>query len=378
MSKTPAVPTPSVFSDVIRERIRPMMEERLQEIRAFRQDRPSGSRDVRPRDSNGRVSSTKVAVRRTGKSGTEVFGSLHELFDAATDEVTSAHPDCSRVGIWYWMNADGTYEIETATCQAFAPPLGGGGSGVGGGDTCYDGPGSDPSLPLCELHPDDAVEVQSEEIPLGPVRRLGQKLLRALQRGEDLLDARTWKNILESEWADAAAAGMDTQAALNGDVVALISVLDYIVSQISPLGGVFEMFQTLKLGEHLGLSWYDNIIGGLQTSQYFPQLAQAVGNFANTIDDLDVLEDVARLDVGDFNVPQILSASSTDVAGNFLRKWGNPNKTPISGKPPGLWTATAPDGTVLTRYPSTTGDPGRWTLQFRKPDGSIVKIRFGE
>jgi len=65
------------------------------------------------------------------------------------------------------MNADGTYEIESATCQAFAPPLGGRGSGVGGGDTCYDGPGSDPSLPLCELHPDDAVEIEADEVPCG-------------------------------------------------------------------------------------------------------------------------------------------------------------------------------------------------------------------
>jgi hypothetical protein len=45
--------------------------------------------------------------------------------------------------------------------------LGAGGSGVGGGDTCYDGPGSDPSLPLCELHPDDAVEIEAEEVPCG-------------------------------------------------------------------------------------------------------------------------------------------------------------------------------------------------------------------
>jgi hypothetical protein len=199
-----------------------------------------------------------------------------------------------------------------------------------------------------------------------------------VQCGKDLLDAKTWKNILESEWADAAAAGMDTQAALNGDVVALISVLDYIVSQISPLGGVFDMLQTLKLGEHLGLTWYDNIIGGLQTSQYFPQLAQAVGDFANTIDDLDVLEDVAQLDVGDFNVPQILSGNSSNVASNFLRTWGDPPKIPLSNKPAGSWRATAPNGTVLTRYPSTTGDPGRWTLQFFLPDGSTVKVRFGD
>jgi len=142
--------------------------------------------------------------------------------------------------------------------------------------------------------------------------------------------------------------------------------------------GFFDMLQGLKLADRLGLGWYDDAIGFIQQSRYFPELAQASGDFANTIDDLDVLEDVARLDVGDFNVPQILSASSTDVADNFLRKWGNPDRTPISGKPPGSWTASAPDGTVLTRYPSITGDPGRWTLQFRKPDGSIVKIRFGE
>jgi hypothetical protein len=92
--------------------------------------------------------------------------------------------------------------------------------------------------------------------------------------------------ILDGEWADAAAAGMDTQAAQNGDVVALISVLDYIVSQMSPLGGVFEMLRTLKLGDHLGLSRYDNIIGGLQSSQYADVLVSRIGN-------LEVIEAIA-------------------------------------------------------------------------------------
>ncbi|HHP7238729.1 hypothetical protein [Longibacter sp.] len=53
-------------------------------------------------------------------------------------------------------------------------------------------------------------------------------------------------------------------------------MLEDIARKISPAGGVFDILQTLKLGDHLGLSWYDNIIGGLQSSQYFPQLAQAV------------------------------------------------------------------------------------------------------
>jgi len=376
VSKAPAVPTPSVFSDVIRERIRPMMEERLQEIRAFRQDRPLGIRDVRPRDANGRVGPTKTAARQVGKSGTEVFGSLHELFDAATEEVISTYPNCSRVGIWYWMNADGTYEIESATCQAFAPPLGGGGSGVGGGDTCYDGPGSDPSLPLCELHPDDATEIVAEEAAWGVARRIGQKLLAALKRGEDLLDAKTWKNILESEWADAAQAGLDTQAALNGDVVALISVLDYIVSQISPAGGVFDMLQTLKLGDHLGLSWYDNIIGGLQTSQYFPQLAQAVGDFANTINDLSVLKQVGQLDDEANGAYRILEGDAGKVLDNFAEKWG----TQVYLRADGNWEVLKPGGSVrMTQYRSGSVIDGqrRPTINLNE-SGSTQKIRFGD
>jgi len=170
----------------------------------------------------------------------------------------------------------------------------------------------------------------------------------------------------------------DGQAALNGDVIALIGVLDYIVGQVSPVGSLFDMLQGLKLADRLGLSCYDDAIGALHNSQYFPELAQAIGDFANTIDDLGVLEDVAQLDVGDFNVPQILSGNSSKVASNFLRTWGDPPKIPLPNKPAGSWTATAPNGTVLTRYRSTTGDPGRWTLQFSLPDGSTVKVRFGD
>ena len=166
------------------------------------------------------------------------------------------------------------------------------------------------------------------------------------------------------------------QAALNGDVVALMEVLDYAFQQITGVG-FFETLQVLKGADYLDLDWYDDTIGFIQQSKYFPELAQASGDFANTIHNLDVLEDAARLDIGDFNAPQIFSANSQEVASNFLHKWGNPRKSPISGKPSGSWTATAPDGTVLTRYPSSTGDPGRWTLQFRRPDGSIVKVRCG-
>jgi len=134
----------------------------------------------------------------------------------------------------------------------------------------------------------------------------------------------------------------------------------------------------LTSADRLGLSWTDDAIGALHSSHYVPTLTRSIGDLANTIDDLDVLEDVAQLDVGDFNVPQILSGNSSNVASNFLRTWGDPPKKPLSNKPAGSWRATAPNGTVLTRYPSTTGDPGRWPLQFFLPDGSTVKVRFGD
>lgn len=117
------------------------------------------------------------------------------------------------------------------------------------------------------------------------------------------------------------------QAALNGDVVALVEVLDYAFEQITGVG-FFETLQVLKGADYLGLGWYDDAIGFIQQSKYFPELAQASGDFANTIDDLAVLEDVARPGVGDFNAPQIPDANSQEVASNFLRKWGNTRKSP--------------------------------------------------
>lgn len=53
---------------------------------------------------------------------------------------------------------------------------------------------------------------------------------------EDLLDWRTWRNILDSEWADAVDAGLNLQAALNGDMLALVEVLDYAFEQITGVG----------------------------------------------------------------------------------------------------------------------------------------------
>jgi hypothetical protein len=114
--------------------------------------------------------------------------------------------------------------------------------------------------------------------------------------------------------------------------------------------GFFDMLQTLKLGEQLGLSWYDNIIGGLQSSQYFPQLAQAVGDFANTIDDLSVLKQVGRLDEETNGAYRILEGDAGKGMDNFAEKWDT-TVGPIASD---RWQITSPDGgTIMTHYPST-------------------------
>jgi len=97
-------------------------------------------------------------------------------------------------------------------------------------------------------------------------------VLDAAERGEDLLDARTWKNILESEWAEAVDAGLNTEAALNGDVIALVEVLNYVFEQITGFG-FFDTLQGLKIADRLGIGWYDDAIEWLTKSKYFDDLA---------------------------------------------------------------------------------------------------------
>lgn len=81
----------------------------------------------------------------------------------------------------------------------------------------------------------------------------------AAERGADLLDWRTWRNLLDSEWAQAVQAAADGQAALNGDPVALIGVFDYVAQQAVGVG-FFDMLQGLKLTDRLWLGWYDEVL----------------------------------------------------------------------------------------------------------------------
>ena len=43
--------------------------------------------------------------------------------------------------------------------------------------------------------------------PWAKAMQIGNKMRQAADRGEDLLDATTWKNMLQSEWAEAVQAG---------------------------------------------------------------------------------------------------------------------------------------------------------------------------
>jgi len=131
------------------------------------------------------------------------------------------------------------------------------------------------------------------------------------------------------------------------------------------------MLQTLKLGDHLGLSWYDNIIGGLQSSQYFPQLAQAVGDFANTIDDVGLLERVGKLDKvknDKFGSPiyRTTSGDSQRVMDSSAERWGRPSGS-----------SELQIGDIqLNRY-SATGGSGRMTINVNR-GGNEFKVRFEE
>jgi len=64
-------------------------------------------------------------------------------------------------------------------------------------------------------------------------------------------------------------------------VAALIGVLDCAVSQLTGFS-FFDMLQTLKAGDKLGFSWYNDRISALHRSPLFPKLARASGDYANT------------------------------------------------------------------------------------------------
>ena len=72
----------------------------------------------------------------------------------------------------------------------------------------------------------------------------------------------------------------NTQAALNGDVVALIGVLDYSAQQVVGIS-FFDRRQGLKLANRFGLGWYDDVMGYL-------------GQSLKSLDNLDALHSLLQ------------------------------------------------------------------------------------
>jgi len=172
-------------------------------------------------------------------------------------------------------------------------------------------------------------------------------------------------------------AAADGQAALNGDPVALVGVLDYVAQQTVGVG-FFGILQGLKLADRLGLGWYDEVISKLHRAPTFPQVAQAIGDFANTIDDIDVLYDVSKLGqrAGDSPcVYGLMEGNARKVFGNFSRKY---DSRPPSGSIPDVIQFGDPGNpTTMTLYESASGLP---TIRIDGPFGpsdSWRKIRFG-
>jgi hypothetical protein len=228
----------------------------------------------------------------------------------------------------------------------------------------------------CDESGDDG---SSGEAGTGKAITIGKEALEAAKNGKDLLDARTWKNILENEWVEAAEAGSNVQAALNGDVVALVEVLDYAFEQITGVG-FFETLQVLKGADYLGLGWYDDAIGFIQQLKYFPELAQASGDFANTIDDLGVLYDASKLGQradDSQRVYRLMDGNAREVFGNFSTKYAN---RPPSGQILDIIEFGDPSNPTRLILRRSSTDNNLPTIEIQGPFGpsdSYREIRFG-
>lgn len=248
--------------------------------------------------------------------------------------------------------------------------FGGGGSegGSGGGGS---GSGGD-SMDGCESQEEPELgdqvcggtEEPAEEPELtgwAKAKSIGQKALQAFNRGEDLLDPSTWKKIFGSEWFEFVNAAADGQAALNGDPVALLGVLDYAAEQFVGFG-FFDMLSGLKLADRLGFSAYNDLLYAFKQSD-------AASIFANNISNLDLLKDFGKLDKWGVDsagrpIYNMHEASGQSIIDNFAIEWGLPT---------GQMRIDHDD--ITMRLYKATGGSGRWTIMLNE-GGDIYKFRF--
>lgn len=133
----------------------------------------------------------------------------------------------------------------------------------------------------------------------------------------------------------------------------------------------------MKGASYLGLDWYDDVISRLHGSKHFARLAQASGDFANTIDDLDVLKEVGKLNEKSNGAYRILKGDAGKVMDNFAETWDTRVQY-RSGDD--VWEVVKSGGSVrMTQYRSgSVIDGKRRPTIFLNESGGTQKIRFGD
>ncbi|SHL09746.1 hypothetical protein, partial [Rhodothermus profundi] len=255
----------------------------------------------------------------------------------------------------WWQQEGGLGDCADLWCEE--PRSGGGGGGSGSGSGAPE-----------EACTEDALTCEEQ---IGKLVRLARKLREAIDKGKDLLEGRTWSEILKGEKEALIGCGVDALETIQGNPVALVSVLNCVTDLFF---GV-NFFDMLKLLDTVDAGLYRKIIGYLHKSALFPRLAQAFGDFANTIDDVELLEKVAKLDFVKVDkngrpIYQILRGDSQKIIENFAQKW---NVKMFVDKELGLYQVMH-NGIVLTRYSSSATSLPTIQVNVR---GRIFKVRFG-
>ena len=217
-------------------------------------------------------------------------------------------------------------------------------AGKCGDPPCIDCPGGDGST-----------------IPVGKFIKITRKAIEYGRRGEDLLELRTWKKIGKEEWD-----GLLNCIGNLGDAVLGEPVLWPILDCVADLTIGLKGDDFLKGAKHLGL--LDDFLKALRKSKHF-------GAFVNSIQDLDVLYEVAKLDLYKYDkngdaIYRITEGKAKSVFDSIARGW----RTGVT-QLPGSRFQIRRGSEVITLY-RATGGSNAWSFDVNR-GGRSFKIRFG-
>jgi len=171
----------------------------------------------------------------------------------------------------WWQDDGGPFDCQDFWCS---DQTGGGGGSTGGGpeeeEAC------DPSTLTC----------QEDTFPAwGKAVRLVKKLLKF--KDKDIFDIETWKQLAKEEWDVLVNRGISVVRLVSGGD--LLGVLDCAMEFLVGYNFVGAL-KELKAAKYLDASVYNELLKFIKNSP----LASA---FVNRIDDLEVLEDYAKISV---------------------------------------------------------------------------------